>query len=594
MKLYLVNVCNCINYSQFGPFLFEHIKNGDCLVYNSANDSAEFVTIYDKIFEDYNRNAFRAENAKLLFLIPRDMDKESLKNYDFYNKINIFMHITSKVQLFSEISILYVDQYSKTYEGEEYDKDAVISARMYADDAEFEGYLPICDENCNCKKGIEESVSKIKDNIFKCFFEDVLTDIEENMDDSFAQQMMKIFSSSCNRRISNINVQKVLINPKDIADRIRKTIKIIYFIKEIVNDSDSTILDFDKFSIDEYQIKEIIATYRHRLNSWLSSSFNKEYPLVNDIKVFKHQHNIDGFIEGIDGIVSRQLSELDEVEGQSYDVIKIVFDKMTAIIKNANEEMERFVQKDVEQYFDERNYSKDVVVNLDDRLAEEKKQKELTESLNQYSRITLPGFTEQLRLEQKLENANKQIDELLECKKNYSFKTFLGTFLFGSLGVAMLYLIAQFSVFVKENSFLIYFIYSAFICVAFFSTYAGLGLNYKRKMSKLLKNCKDEVADFLRNYKILAKEFEDNLNIMADYECLKDYLSRKQKVEDERAKDYSKYNWHKRKAREVLDNFNHFNDYVAGISPIREEKTVSPADFEHDEEHSDFYQVKIF
>ena len=25
-------------------------------------------------------------------------------------------------------------------------------------------------------------------------------------------------------------------------------------------------------------------------------------------------------------------------------------------------------------------------------------------------------------------------------------------------------------------------------------------------MSKLLKNCKDEVADFLRNYKILAKE----------------------------------------------------------------------------------------
>ena len=87
---------------------------------------------------------------------------------------------------------------------------------------------------------------------------------------------------------------------------------------------------------------------------------------------------------------------------------------------------------------------------------------------------------------------------------------------------------------------------------------------------------------------------EENLNNMADYECLIDSLERKQAIEEQREKDYSKYNWHKRKVREILDNFNHFNDYVMGISPIKEEKNISPAEFEHDEEHSDFYQVKIF
>lgn len=594
MKLYLVNVCDCINYSQFGPFLFEHIKNGECLVYNSANNCAEFDVIYEKILEDYNRNAFSTDNAKLLFLIPRDMDRECPENYNFYNKINIFMHITSKVQLFSEISILYVDQYSKPYEGEIYGKDTKISSSMYTIDTEFERYLPICDKACNDKKAVADSVSKIKDPVFKSFFEDVLTDIEENMDESFTQQMMMIFSSSCNRRISNIVDENVLIKPMDIADRIRKTLKIVYFIKELIGNTELNISEFKKFSIDEEQIKEIIATYRYRLNSWLSSSFTKEYPVVNDIKVFRHQQNVGSFIERINDIAHGQLTELDDVRGQSYDVVKIVFDKMTAIIKNANGEMERFVQKDTEQYFDEKNYSKGVVAGLDDRLDEETKQKALTEALNQYSKITLPGYTEQLRLEQKLENASKQVDELLDCKKNYSFKAFLGTFLFGSLGVALLYLIAQFSVFVKENSFLIYLAYSAFICIAFFSTYAKFNIDYKRKMSLLLKKCKEEVAEFLRNYKVLAEEFEKNLNAMADYECLIDYLTRKKAVEEQKTKDYSRYNWHKRKVREILDNHNHFNDYIVGITPVKEAKSVSPADFEHDAEHTEFYQMKIF
>ena len=45
--------------------------------------------------------------------------------------------------------------------------------------------------------------------------------------------------------------------------------------------------------------------------------------------------------------------------------IKIIFDKMTSIIKNANEEMKRFVQNDVEQYFDENNYTVNLASNVE-------------------------------------------------------------------------------------------------------------------------------------------------------------------------------------------------------------------------------------
>ena len=121
-----------------------------------------------------------------------------------------------------------------------------------------------------------------------------------------------------------------------------------------------------------------------------------------------------------------------------------------------------------------------------------------------------------------------------------------------------------------------------------------MSFNYKHKIGKLLKICKREVAEFLKNYKIMAEEFEKNLNLMTDYACLKEYLDKKKDIEFLRKNDIKKYNWHKRKVREILDNLCHFNDFVKDAETIKETDDIDFVDFNNDAEHTEFYQMKIF
>lgn len=596
MKVCLVNVRNCINYSQYGPFFFEHIRKNECVIYNAAEGMEDLNGLYEFLLAEYNRNAFGSKGVKLLFLIPREMKVLDATDYEFYNDINIYMQIVSKLDIFSEIATIYFDSCDERVKGETHRRCHEISSIFYSSDNVFERYLPMCEGNVCEKSVLYEKVEKVSTPHFKAFFEKILADIPDEMEERYKCSLMNIFSSKCAEELPDIIKQYELISPYDIADSITKTIKVIYFIKSLFENERGSVNEYEAFSIEHKKVKEIIATYRKRIERWHSTPFSKNYPSVDNIKCFCGLDNAEEFKFTIDEIVDEQLVKLEIKKNCSVDVAEEVFKKLGSIVEHADDELKKFANKDTEIFLDEKKSYSEISANdiSRDKIDQKNRQKELLNALNKYAPIKIAGVTEQIKLEQRLENISKKIENLLLCKKAYTKKAFLLTFAFAVLGVIALYFMAQVSVFVKDNGFAVYVIYSAIISVGFGIMYIVMSNYYKKQIFLLLKASKQEVKDYLEDYKVIAEEFEKNLNNIAEYICYKDFLDKVESIESLRESDIKKYEWHKRKVNEILSNLRHFNDYIFGTSPVEEGQEIDLTDFNHDAEHTEFYQMKIF
>jgi len=292
--------------------------------------------------------------------------------------------------------------------------------------------------------------------------------------------------------------------------------------------------------------------------------------------------------------MNKQLIEFNAVDISEESVVKETFEKLERVIVLAEEEMEKFSQKDIDAYFDKNNYFEESIDGINPDELTESYEKELTKKLNVYSCTSAPGISEKESLFLLLREAQEKIEELFGCRRAYRFITFMATFLFACISVGGLYYLAQHSTFIKENALYIFGIYNCVTASLFFTVYATMALRYKREIKKIILKCKEFVKNFLVTYRSLAEDFEANLNLMADIACLRDFLDRKKSAEAECEIRKDKLEWHIRKTRDIIDNISHFNDFIKGTNPEKENEEVTPNQYENDAEHTTFYQVKLF
>lgn len=605
MKVCLVNVKNCINYSQYGPFFFEHIKKGDCVVYNDVTSMEDLTGLHDFILSEINRNAFASEKIKLIFFIPRDMICPDVCDYEFFNHISIYVHILSKIKVFSEVAVFYFDSCRGKVEDENHSKCLDVSGRMFADEECFRECLPICGCDLKDRNVLKEKIDGISCEVFREFFTEVFCEIPENMEERYTAQLMNIFTSKCGEKVKKIITNYIRISPQDIADSIKETLGTVYFVKELIENPEKSARDMDNFEIRHEEIREIIATYKDRLGKWYNDvPFSKEYEKIKKKREFI-KLNRASTESMLDGIIEKNfdkkgmLLDTDDGKGNSAtgkDYVDRIFEILDGIVSEADDRMRSFAQEEVRLFRADSSYNKDVPVNEEENheLKERQLLEKLGENLAEGIDTWTPGLTEQIRLEHWLEEKKKEADELCKCKRNYELKSFLGIFALNFLSVAVLYFIAQYSVFVQDNAFWIYLVYCLVTGAGFFSSFIANMSHYKRGVEDLVEGVQLKVKVYLEDYEKMMKAFEENLNNAADYICQKELVDKIRAVEQQRESDIRKFEWHKQRVGEILYNLRHFDDYIRDTAPVKENIGVAPDGFDDDIEHTEFYQMKIF
>ena len=57
--------------------------------------------------------------------------------------------------------------------------------------------------------------------------------------------------------------------------------------------------------------------------------------------------------------------------------------------------------------------------------------------------------------------------------------------------------------------------------------------------------------------------------------------------------ELNRYNWHSKRVSNILKNLEYFDDFVEGAEPDPND-FVDLLNFTHDEEHTEFYHLKIY
>lgn len=618
MKVCLINVNNCINYSQYGPFFFENIRNNECIIYDGVTNIGELSGLYDFLVEEFNRNAFTSEKIRLVFLIARNMDDPSVKEREFFVKINIYKQILSKIDFYSSADVIFLDKTVENVKGEQYRFDEKICEYMLTTCEDCKDYLPCCDKTPT-RKELKEKISNIKDKICKEFANEILASISEEVDESVPDQLKNIYASECAKRVDIINTVYELINPRDISDQITKTIEVIYFIKSLFINTDTPISELVDFKVDHDEIKVIIKTYKNRLEDWKKGVFDNPVADYVERQVYKCAALSEGFCNKLDTVIDKDLEYLEKIKNnfgkklksedvKKYDasnqknvdefvsVVDETFEKLDKIVKHAKDEVTKFAEEEQEHFFDVNNNrtTERVAVESIKRIDVENDENDLAEKLNRYELFSPPGMTEIITLEQKLEKINDKIQLLIKCKKVYKMRLFIFAFLFAFVSVVGLYLGIQAGLIVAGKAYLIFAIYSAIVGVGFFLVYAFLMNFYKKQIALLLDKCREEIRAYLDVCKKMAIDFENNINAIGNYICYKDFVEKLNKMEKERDLVLTKYEWHKRKVETLLRNLNHFNDYIKGVQPVTGQEEIDLDDYTNDAEHTKFYQMKLF
>lgn len=603
MKIYLVNFGNCINYSQYGPFFFEVIKKGKLRIFSEPASMSELDDVRESIMAEINRSSYTSERKALVLLIPRDADREiSGEQCDFYNEILIHKKLNTVLPCFSEVLTIYIDSTIDTSGGRNVEKMKKLSRELVSDIPSLDGYLinkciedtpNFCD---NFKEILTESAENLKDSFMKEFFLSVISDRMPSVmcDESCRNNILKFFAIKCYEVLPRVRSIYELIDKNSISDNIRKKIKIVEYIKLLTETENFENIKYDEFNPDYERIKVMIKSYIERLGRWLEEDHSRNFESDKTIYRYSPVNNVEQFNNCIDEIIASSFKNVTVSGKVDGGAMKSIFERLEDIVSDTNSEIERLARIDIEHFSDHENYT---VGEVEEKIhngngEDTAYEKELTERLNNNTPLTLPGYTEQLRLEQELDAAGDRIQKLLQSAKEYSFKTFLRTLLFAVLGVSGLYLLAQVNVLRTENSFSVYFIYCVLVAGLFSTVYSLKRVNYKRKIRIILEECIEKVKEYLRNYKNLAEEFENNLNNTAEYACFRDYMDRKKRIIQNNKEENARYSWHKRKVSEILENMKHFSGFIKDAEITQSMTSPVFDDFRHDAENTEFYQMK--
>ena len=205
----------------------------------------------------------------------------------------------------------------------------------------------------------------------------------------------------------------------------------------------------------------------------------------------------------------------------------------------------------------------------------------------------MPDFSAENRLEQELEVINHQINQILENLSEYCVKTFLITLASALVVIAGLYVGAQYSIFLQENTWWIYGLYLLVSGGIFSGAYLQVRAKYRKEIAALVHQCRIKVEEFLKSFMKIAEDFEQNVTAAGKYRCLKMQLDEKAEARKQYTETMQKFAWHRQKVRQILQNLEYFDSFIGNAAPF-EESEMALESFDQDPVHTEFYHLKVF
>ena len=605
MKIFLVNVNRCLNLSQYAPFFYEHMQNGQLTLLDEIADTCELDKTYRQILSEINQRPFSFREAAVILLIPRDLSRPlTPQSCELYNDINVYMHLDIPLRNNFRFYTLYVD---KTGELESNDATYRRLKQIYdqvgTDDAalssHFADWLADLPSNGDYRDHLQQRIAGLHP-CTRAFFEHMLQDMPAFPDDSAAQirNAVNHYISQCKGRLSGIRHATAPIVRNDISEDIRARLRVVYYIKSLT-DAAVTLAnaaDFSNEDPDYEHIRRLLATYRQRLNNWYFAPCPIDRIGTYRTRNFHmNSHANSDFAQEVDKIINDHLEGINIHTAGKIDLVNEVFEQLDEIIQDARTKLELFTGNQAKELYNPNNYTQPVSHSfpLDEPPTEDElEEKRQLEKTNQHQLNNLPTFADENRLEQDLSRKNQEIIQIHNRLKVYSIASFAFMMFLAVSAVMLPYLGAQITVFIKENTWWVFGAYGGLVTLCFSVAYRVIKNKYIRQINSLLQDCLTLVSNYLADFKTLAGEFEANLKAAANYRCLKMRLDEKAAAREAYAATMTRYSWHKMRVDEILKNLSFFDHFIGDASAYPESITLDS--YDHDVAHTKFYQLKQF
>ncbi len=605
MKIFIVNVNNCLNLAQYEPFFYEHIYKKQLTMLDEIKDTCDLNIAYEQILSQYNQHPFTIDEGVVFVFIPRVFSKPlKAQDYELFNDINAYMCLAQKLSDKFKVVTFYVDKTGALEASDAvYNQLRRVNDNISLIDKKLEQYFPLLDPENTSYVDYREYISeKIKDlaGCTKSFFSDVLQEMPEMSESAVDfKNGINYYVSVCKKRLSKVEHMYAHIVRDDVSEEIETKLKVVYYIKSLTEEAVSlkTMSEYKNFDTPDYEhIKSLLSTYRTRLSLW----YNSPCPISQTGKYTewtfdqKTKANAE-YNREVDAIINEQLKDLKTENVGEKSVVDAVFEKLNTIISAAQGKLEAFGIQQANEIHDPSNYRAGVEQEFDlsePTIEDDFEEKQQLERLNKHAIHNLPMFADENRLIQDLEIINNQITQIFSRLKACKIKSFIVTLVVGIFVVGGFYLWTQKSVFAKEHTWHIFLGYLAVTLVGFALSYFIVKKKYLKQISELLLESKKLVEKYICAYKEIAKEFEENLEESRKYYCLKKKLMQKEKARNDYNNEMDRYLWHMKKVDEILTNFGFFEHFIEGVLPQKEDIVFES--FEHDAEHTEFYQIKFF
>lgn len=625
MKLFLVDIMGCLELPHHETFFYKDVKEGRIALFKRSLTSLdELSLVRDWLTEEVNRNPFSIDNGIVVFFIPRDLTGRRVPmDYEIYVKLCINELVSQHLDKRFRFVCFFLDKADRNAKDDpEYRHIREVCEVFASDTPELRStFLPISfvPEKEDAAE-TETVINALGDATAKQFYLRVLDSVRKaDLTDgalSHEDWYRTRFLGQCSETVSDISDFHVSYYSGDVSRKTGLLLKTVEYICSFTQGYDSeqdfalqfkdflTEKNFEQFDPDMDTIRMRIAVLKRRLTKWNAPDTTEEED--TDPIVYDSEDHSKEFEKEIEKISADELKKLmrQALKGHSlkemcgHEFTSSTMDSLQKLLANANKKLKAFCGERVRDFsFFFRKHESAVIDREDDEeLTESEKEAELelAKLMNQYSANELPGYSEELRIQQELDLIGKKIYKIGACLERMKLFPFLLTVLFALASIGLYYYGVQNSVFDKENTLYVFILYLAALAVPFALVYFSVKAYYKKKVRKLFKRCMELVRDYLKSFVGKAKEFENNINSAMNYYCLAEQNNRvSQRRRDDR--EYKeRISWHRLKILKILENLKYFDGFVEGVVP-KEEKAVPKLDpFEDDAMHSEFYQMRIF
>lgn len=614
MKVFLVNVNNCLNFSLYEPFFFEEENKGNLEIF-SIEDISQICQLKEKIENELNNNGGFYNQIFIAVLVSRDLKVATPSWYQFYTKVFLYTQINRYFKNSIKFNVFYLNSV------DELGSDREFRLIQQVDDSLISNKNDICSYSLpnDFDKDIFSSDNKskinmyfsrvIKDETFRSFYISVAEDYHYNLylngtPNSSIDNIFSQFIAYCKGLINhNVHIYDITYRYNDSNNEKGKCLKLIYyllFISEYTN-YDKSPISFDDFDFDIQVVKDTIKTYIKRLNSM---NFQDELSINVNISKDKYlPFNIvsspDGFSNKINEIEKDKLSNLEVNNVYTEESVDSIFTKIKEIIVSANKELLQFGKRAVEKYkepsrivFDSNHeIPADKLYKSDDLDMENN----LFIKISNFSNVTLPGFNEEYTLTQELKIISERIKGIISNLRKCKLASFLCTLLVSIFLVSGVYFFVQNSVFFSENTLYIFVLYTLLILISFPISFFIVKNKYKKEISFLLLQCKEKVSSYLYNYIVIATDYENNLNAMGECYVEKDFNNKIKEALLEYEKREKCLLHHQNKIESLKTNFKEFDSFLFDVQGKKENKHFTIKDLDdQDYKKCEFYYMKCF